>query len=107
MPRSRSPSTTTDCSQAEGPGVVRAESREGQQGRRSPVHAERDARKDANHLQGAASVLEGVLDGDGSITVAVKLSARTTYRCEALDNAGNPLDLRMEMRAAHSSRVAT
>ena len=33
----------------------------------------------------------GVLDGDGSITVAVKPSARTTYRCELFDNAGNPL----------------
>jgi hypothetical protein len=33
----------------------------------------------------------GVLDGDGSITVAVKLSARTTYRCELFDNVGNPL----------------
>lgn len=31
------------------------------------------------------------LDGDGSITVAVKLSARTTYRCELFDNAGNSL----------------
>lgn len=29
------------------------------------------------------------LDGDGSITVAAGLSARTTYRCELFDNAGN------------------
>jgi len=32
-----------------------------------------------------------VLDGDGSITVAVKLNARTTYRCELFDNGGNLL----------------
>ena len=31
------------------------------------------------------------LDGDDSITVAVKLRARTTYRCELFDNAGNLL----------------
>jgi len=31
------------------------------------------------------------LDGDGSITVAAKLSGRTTYRCELFDNAGNLL----------------
>jgi hypothetical protein len=36
-------------------------------------------------------VSRGVLDGDGSIAVAVKLSARTTYRCELFDNAGNSL----------------
>ena len=34
---------------------------------------------------------KGVLDGDGSITVAVKPSARTTYRCELFDDAGNSL----------------
>jgi hypothetical protein len=33
----------------------------------------------------------GVLDGDGSISVAVTLRARTTYRCELFDNAGNLL----------------
>jgi len=34
---------------------------------------------------------KGVLDGEGSITVDVKLPARTTYRCELFDNGGNLL----------------
>ena len=33
------------------------------------------------------------LDGDGSITVAVKLRARTTYRCELFDDAGKSLGI--------------
>ncbi len=31
------------------------------------------------------------LDGDGSITVAAKLSGRTTYRCELFDSGGKLL----------------